>query len=332
LTTTSTVTLSSVLGTFAAGEAITGGSSSRTATVATSYDSTNQPTALHYHTPSTYTLTVSSVSGTFQSGETITGGTSGRTATISGTYDSSNFPTAIHYESPSSSSDFTASEAITGSTSEATATATSTDVLNTIFTSEETLTGTSSGATATAGADVVTRTYVLASDVLTPYSFVDETNGGALPFKGWDWFDAADPEQDETGNVDAITIEGIDATTGLITIALYPLHSTTNETIRYRYLSYIPDWAASNDTDNLDIYLPQVVQPALYFAAAEMYTQEKGDSDSSGENRAEYEGVISVALNTNLRIWGNRKWRRRGDEVDGEGDFGFFVQEGSLTA
>lgn len=254
----------------------------------------------------TSTLTVSSItSGPFEAGENITGSTSGKTATIATSYDATNYPTAMHYHTPNKSTDFTSGETITGGLS---------------------------GATSTAGADVVTRTYVLASDVLTPYSFVDETNGGALPFKGWDWFDAADPEQDETGNVDAITIEGIDATTGLITIALYPLHSTTNETIRYRYLSYIPDWAESNDTDNLDIYLPQVVQPALYFAAAEMYTQEKGDSDSSGENRAEYEGVISVALNTNLRIWGNRKWRRRGDEVDGEGDFGFFVQEGSLTA
>ena len=176
-----------------------------------------------------------------------------------------------------------------------------------------------------------TRTYVLASDVLTPFSFVDETNGEPLPFKGWDWFDAIDPEQDATGDVDAITIEGIDATTGLITIAMYPLPSTSSETIRYRYLSYIPDWTDSNDTDNLDKYLPQILQPALYFGATELYCQEKGDSESGNENRSEYADVIDTALDQNLRIWGNRHFRRMGDEGFGNG-FNFTVNEGTLSA
>ena len=253
----------------------------------------------------TSTLTVSNITlGTFEAGERITGGTSGKTATIATSYDAANYSTAIHYHTPSVSTDFNSGETITGGLS---------------------------GANATAGADVVTRTYVLASDVLTPFSFVDETNGETLPFKGWDWFDAIDPEQDATGDVDAITIEGIDATTGLITIAMYPLPSTSSETIRYRYLSYIPDWTDSNDTDNLDKYLPQILQPALYFGAAELYCQEKGDSESGNENRSEYADVIDTALDQNLRIWGNRNFRRMGDEGLGNG-FNFTVNEGSLSA
>jgi hypothetical protein len=176
------------------------------------------------------------------------------------------------------------------------------------------------------------RIYSLAADVQVPYSFTDQTNGQNLPLKGWDFFDAVDPEQDETGDVDVVTIEGIDATTGRIVVALYPKHSTVSETIRYRYLAYIPDWVSSNDTDNLDIHMPQILQPALYFGAAELYMQEKGDSEGAGENRDEYSSIIDIGLKTNLRIWGNRRWRRRGDEDNGIGGFEFFVQEGSLSA
>ena len=74
------------------------------------------------------------------------------------------------------------------------------------------------------------------------------------------------------------------------------------------------------------------MQPALYFGAAELYMQEKGDSDGAGENRGEYDSIIDIGLKTNLRVWGNRKWRRRGDETHGEDGFQFFVQEGSLSA
>ena len=251
----------------------------------------------------TSTVTVSNITGNFTAGEAIEGADSEYTATVAASYDSSNYPTALHYRAVSKSADFNSGETITGG----------------------------GGATATAGDDVETRTYVLASDVLTPFSFVDETNGETLPFKGWDWFDAIDPEQDATGDVDAITIEGIDATTGLITIAMYPLPSTSSETIRYRYLSYIPDWTDSNDTDNLDKYLPQILQPALYFGGAELFCQEKGDSEAGNENRSEYADVINTAMDQNLRIWGNRHFRRMGDEGFGNG-FNFTVNEGTLSA
>lgn len=176
-----------------------------------------------------------------------------------------------------------------------------------------------------------TRTYALAADVLTPHSFVDETNGNLLPFKGWDYLSAVDPERDETGDVDTITVEGIDSS-GLTVVAVYPKHSTASETIRYHYYAYIPDWSSGNDNDNLDQYLPQIMQPALFYGAAELYCQEKGDSEASGENRGEYEGVIDSGLNQNLRMWGNRKFRRMGDEVDSSGGFDFHVKEGSLSA
>ena len=252
----------------------------------------------------TNTLTVSTIlTGPFQVGENITGGASGKLATIASTYDVTNEPTLILYTTTGTSD----------------------------FTSGETVTGGLSGATATAGTDVATRTYDLAADVLTPYSFVDETNGGTLAFAGWNYFDAVDLEQDAEGDADGVTIEGIDTATGLIRIAVYPRHYTTSEIIRYRYQSYIPDWISTNDKDNLDIYLPQILQPALYFGAAELHCQEKGDSEAATENRSEYGEVIETALDQNLRIWGNRKFRRQGDESSGSG-FDFRVNEGSLTA
>tara|TARA_R100000808_G_scaffold14341_1_gene33938 strand:+ start:10185 stop:11096 length:912 start_codon:yes stop_codon:yes gene_type:complete len=248
----------------------------------------------------THTLTVTSISGTITAGNTISDGT--KTGTVAASYDATNAPTLVFYHSPTTTGDFS------GALSE------------------------SGGATALTVSDAVTRQYQLASDVQVPYSFTDETNGCSILFKGWDYLDARDPDRDNTGNAEVVTVEGLAAGTGYITVAMFPLHNTTNETIRYRYLSYIPDWTDANDDDDLDIYMPQLLQPALYFGAAELYMQEKGDSEGAGDNRSEYDAIIDVGLKTNLRVWGNRTWRRKGDENVGPEGFEFFVQEGSLSA
>jgi len=59
-----------------------------------------------------------------------------------------------------------------------------------------------------------TQTYQLATDVLTPHSFTDQSNNQPLGIVGWDVLDLADPDRGETGDVDVVTIEGVDATTG----------------------------------------------------------------------------------------------------------------------
>ncbi len=251
----------------------------------------------------TSTLTVSSVSGTFVAAETITGGTSSRTATIGALYDATNAPTALFYRSPSNTTDFTSGETITGGTS---------------------------GATATAGADVITRQYQLASDVLMPYSWRDETNNRRLLIASWDEMDRADPDQDQEGDARWIVPEGIDSATGYQIVAVFPLHSTSNETFRYRYYSYIPDWTSGNDATSLDGWIPQLLQPALIYAGAALYKQEKGDDEGAEQERIEYDRQVDRGLKVNSQMFGNRR-RARSDGAVAPG-FRFYVQEGSLSA
>ena len=250
----------------------------------------------------TSTLTVSSISGTFASGNTITGASSSRTATVASSYDVTNASTSLFYHSPSTSTDFTSGETVS----------------------------VSGGASATAGADVVTRQYQLASDVLMPYSWRDETNDRRLLIASWDEMDAADADQDESGDARWVVPEGIDSSTGYQVVALYPLHSTSNETFKYRYHSFIPDWTSDDDSTALDRWVPQVLQPALIYGGAKLYKQEKGDDDGAEAEASEYDRLINRALRLNGNMWGNRR-RVRGYARGGQ-PFNFNVQEGSLTA
>jgi len=173
-----------------------------------------------------------------------------------------------------------------------------------------------------------TQTYQLATDVLTPHSFTDQSNNQPLGIVGWDVLDLADPDRGETGDVDVVTIEGVDATTGRIVVRLYPIPSTSDDVIRYRYLAYIPDWTSSDDSTELDRWIPEWLQPALIFGATELYKQEKGDYEGALTDRAEYETGIKSALDINLNVQGNREWHRgRGGPVSS-----FWPQEGGLTA
>lgn len=204
-------------------------------------------------------------------------------------------------------------------------------------TSEGTLTGQTSGAYCTFASREFTQVYYLAADVLAPINFYNQTNGEVLTFQGYNRFDKLDPERDETGDVSDITVDGIDVTAGhpgQIAIRFHPAHSTTNETIRYRYLAYIPDWTESNDSTELDRWIPEQLQSALVFGAAELYMQEKGDDEGANINRALYAEMLEAGKEQNLRIWGTRKWRRRPatEWVGGGSAFDFSISEGSLTA
>jgi hypothetical protein len=250
----------------------------------------------------TFDMTVTGISGPFQAGEVITtaGGATGKVGSF---YDPTNTPTTIPYYFHTATT--------------------------TAFTS--TVTGGTSGATATFSSTTETRTYQLPTDVLVPHSFWDETNNSPLTFRSLDVFDTFDPDRSETGNVSGITIEGLDDNRGRIVARFHPAHSTSNETIRMRYLAYIPDWTSDDDSSELDKWIPEMLQSCIVFGGAELYMQEKGDSEGAIENRAEYGAMMEAGLETNLRIWGNRQWRREGSGSVDEA-FSFFPQEGSLTA
>ena len=248
----------------------------------------------------TQSMTVSSISGTFEAGDTLTEGEEGEaTATMDTSYDATNAPTTFLMTGESSTA-FTATNTVTTSGASATVSAAAAD----------------------------TQTYQLATDVLTPHSFTDQSNNQPLGIVGWDVLDLADPDRGETGDVDVVTIEGVDATTGRILVRLYPIHSTSGDVIRYRYLAYVPDWTSSDDSTELDRWIPEWLQPALIFGATELYKQEKGDYEGALVDRAEYETGIKSALDINLNVQGNREWHRgRGGPVSP-----FWPQEGGLSA
>jgi len=98
--------------------------------------------------------------------------------------------------------------------------------------------------------------------------------------------------------------------------------------IRYRYLAYVPDWTSSDDSTELDRWIPEWLQPTLIFGATELYKQEKGDYEGALIDRAEYEGGIKSALDINLNVQGNREWHRGRVGLSSP----YLPQEGGLTA
>ena len=253
----------------------------------------------------TQSITVTNLVGTPVAGEVVSQSSSGAYAVIDASYDFTGAPTTF---------------LMTGESSVAFSTTVGPSSLLTLGTS---------GASASASAPATdTQTYQLTTDVLTPHSFIDQSNNQPLGIVGWDALDLADPDRGETGDVDVVTIEGVDSSTGRILVRLYPIHSTTGDVIRYRYLAYVPDWTSSDDSTELDRWIPEWLQPTLIFGATELYKQEKGDYEGALIDRAEYEGGIKSALDVNLNVQGNREWHRGRVGLSSP----YLPQEGGLTA
>ena len=249
----------------------------------------------------THTLTVSGITGTIVAGNTITDGT--KTGTVAASYDATNAPTLVYYTNPtytSGTADFT------GALTE------------------------SGGAVATTVSEKPTSQYQLASDVLMPYSWRDESNNRVLTIASWDEMDRADANQDQESDARWIIPEGIDSSTGYQVVAVFPLHDTSGETFRYRYYAFIADWTSANDSTELARWVPEILQPAIVYAGAALYQQEKGDEDGAEENRKESDRQVDRALRVNSTMFGNRRRRRLGEAATT--GFRFYVQEGSLTA
>jgi len=200
-----------------------------------------------------------------------------------------------------------------------------------------TITGGTSGATSTYSSREFTRTYLLNSDVLYPYLFANETDGRPMAIISPEEYVESDPDRNDTGDAGAIIIEGLDADTssGQIVVSVLPRHSTTNETFRYSYYLFLTDWTSSDDGTDLKRWLHPLVQPALVFGVAKLYKQEKGaDTEDIAIEQNEYNSIIGAAKRQNLKIQGNRRFRKEGgmhrrNSVNG-GAFNFYVQPGSL--
>jgi len=176
-----------------------------------------------------------------------------------------------------------------------------------------------------------TQTYSLASDVAEPLSFRNNSQDHVMLIIDSQTLDADDPDHSQTGDSRYVVIEGINASTGYIDVALYPTPSNSSDVIKYRYYAFIPDFDSDDDADSMDPYIPPLVQPALVFGIAALYKEEKGDDQGAMVDRQEMERGIQRALAQNRNIQGNRSYRRRRVD-DGMGyGFSFQVEEGTLS-
>ena len=110
----------------------------------------------------------------------------------------------------------------------------------------------------------------------------------------------------------------------------FPTPSAADKTIKYRYYSFVPDFAEGNDSDNLEIYIPLWVQPAVVSGIAEYYLQEKGALQDAELERRRKEETIQFALRRNGV--GDRRYMLRGSTAfSGVSPYNFGVTEGSLS-
>jgi hypothetical protein len=229
----------------------------------------------------TLQLTVTSASGAFTVGETITGGTSGTTAVLD-SHDATNGYLYVYSESAA----FTATETITGSTS---------------------------SKTCTFGSSTETRLYSpISAQVSAWYSFYDRTNGDRIDIIDPDAGDLYDGEQDETGDLAGVVIEGLDDTTGYPVIQLYPAPSTTNETVQVRYRQDIAAWSSSNDATELSVLgIPRLLEHGIVEGATALHRSEKGDVEGAAEARNALSTAVELLQEQNVLMQGNQRYMPR---------------------
>ena len=88
------------------------------------------------------------------------------------------------------------------------------------------------------------------------------------------------------------------------------------------------DFTSSNDTDNLEVYIPLWVQPAVVAGIAEYYLQEKGAIEDAELERRRKEETIAFAMRRNGV--GDRRYLLRG-ATSSAGAKAYTVAEGSLS-
>lgn len=177
-----------------------------------------------------------------------------------------------------------------------------------------------------------TRTYDLATDVLSIFSFRDTTNDNTLQMWGLRDYDLADVDQDQTGQIQAVILEGIATDDGAIQASFYPIPDTSSESIKYRYYSYVTDWTSSDDATEMDRWLPPMAQPAIMHYTTMLYAEEKENKDVAVREESRYQEVLKRLKRQNLNVLGNQRWQREMERSGLESEFDFIIQRGSLTA
>jgi hypothetical protein len=169
-----------------------------------------------------------------------------------------------------------------------------------------------------------TRAYALAADVMEPFEYFDITNDRWVPLSWISVTDHWDPDEDDGGDPERISITGRDATTGYWVVDAYPTPQAAT-TVRYRYYAQWTDLTSLSDGVDLNPVLPEWIQPALRAGISEMYFRQYRDLESAKHQKEIKEEIIGGAVarntqagNTAFRLTRPTNMRR------------FAIQEGSL--
>ena len=162
-----------------------------------------------------------------------------------------------------------------------------------------------------------TRTYQpVSGNVSNWWSFVDETNDNPLGIVGPDKYDLLDLDRGDEGTVEAVHIEGLDATTGYPVIGLWRTPSAV-ATIRIRYQIDIAEWSSTNDTSQmLALGTPRLIENILIYGAAGMILDEEGDENQALMESRRKDRAMDLAMRQNLAMQGNRSYVPRGSSED----------------
>lgn len=162
-----------------------------------------------------------------------------------------------------------------------------------------------------------TRTYQpISGNVTNWWSFVDETNDNPLEIVGPDKYDLLDLDRGDEGTVEAVYIEGLDATTGYPVVGLWRTPSAV-ATIRIRYQTDISEWTSSSDSSQLlTLGVPRLIENILIYGAAGMILDEEGDESQALMESRKKDIAMNLAMRQNLAMQGNRMYIPRGSSED----------------
>ncbi len=164
-----------------------------------------------------------------------------------------------------------------------------------------------------------TRDYTpITTNVSAFHSFTDVTNNRLLDIISATMYDDIDPDQDDSGTIEAVYIGGIDPTANEFQISLWRTPSNSSTSIRIRYRADIDEFTASDDgSDFLSLGIPRIIENVITHHATSLYLEEEGDMAQAGrESQRQYE-ALGAALEQNGNQQGNRRYppiRNRRDD------------------
>jgi hypothetical protein len=143
-----------------------------------------------------------------------------------------------------------------------------------------------------------TRQYSLDASVIELVSMRDTTNDRPLRIVDAETLNRMDPDASEEADPFWAALVGKNATTGVFVVDLAPTPDAI-VTIEYTAHVYPTELTSSEDTDELDIYIPRNYHQAIIHAIAALFAGERGDLELEQTENGHKERLYQRALMRN---------------------------------